>query len=232
MENNKEPYAKNLYQPKNIIGYTGNINKNPTVYFKNGNQYGHITQDHSIKTNIGREIGVSSSLYTAKNNKTTKKLEEAIDGRVFHKSRNPLIKTSNKNELKELSKAIDRYPSLKPMAHEIVLDAKSKVNIDPSLIKGRLNKATVQFEIDLKQESLQKHKPLISEFGKERMQQFKKSKEAKLETNVNKPKTMTDLLSAMAGPAINSAKAIAKSVSPKKPKKEIKNLKKPTRKMR
>lgn len=48
-------YRPDLYCPMNIIGYTGSIHNNPTVYFLNATYYGHITQDHDEKWNIGRQ---------------------------------------------------------------------------------------------------------------------------------------------------------------------------------
>lgn len=54
-------YKDDFYVQENIIGYTGKLGENPTVYFqsrnKNGNiTFGHITQEHDNKDNIGREI--------------------------------------------------------------------------------------------------------------------------------------------------------------------------------
>ena len=65
-------YEDNFYKKENIIGYTGEIKKKPTVYFAdagvlnpktvtvNGKsqivvKYGHITQAHDLKCNVGRE---------------------------------------------------------------------------------------------------------------------------------------------------------------------------------
>lgn len=49
-------YEPNFYVPENIIGYTGVLSKNPTVYFLSGTDYGHITQVHEDWTNVGREV--------------------------------------------------------------------------------------------------------------------------------------------------------------------------------
>ena len=60
-------YRGDFYAPGNIIGYTGEISFNPTVYFLNGNSFGHITQNHPCKENIGRE-GVQTEIgYTIGN---------------------------------------------------------------------------------------------------------------------------------------------------------------------
>ncbi len=47
-----------LYTKQNIIGYTKKSTIKPTVYFKNGNYYGHITQEHDLVDNIGREVPI------------------------------------------------------------------------------------------------------------------------------------------------------------------------------
>jgi len=49
------PYAPDFYVPDNIIGYTGVLQKNPTVYFMSPTHYGHITQVHDDWQNVGRE---------------------------------------------------------------------------------------------------------------------------------------------------------------------------------
>lgn len=48
-------YEPNFYQAQNIVGYTGEIGKSPTVYFMDNKNYGHITQDHPCPLNVGRE---------------------------------------------------------------------------------------------------------------------------------------------------------------------------------
>lgn len=48
-------YRPDLYCQMNIIGYTGSIHQNPTVYFLSDTHYGHITQHHKLNSNIGRE---------------------------------------------------------------------------------------------------------------------------------------------------------------------------------
>ncbi len=80
-------YMDRLYRSENIIGYTGDLQNNPTVYFfspssdVNGqpktklvgqnNQIlflnGHITQAHDIANNVGREKVVESWSYSIMN---------------------------------------------------------------------------------------------------------------------------------------------------------------------
>ncbi len=49
-------YEPNFYQAQNIVGYTGDKDKSPTVYFMSDKYYGHITQAHDCPFNVGREI--------------------------------------------------------------------------------------------------------------------------------------------------------------------------------
>ena len=80
-------YMDSFYKAENIIGYTGDINNNPTVYFyaqspgvdgmpktkKVGDSEkilflnGHITQAHGEPTNVGREVVFESWSYSLMN---------------------------------------------------------------------------------------------------------------------------------------------------------------------
>ena len=86
-------YRPDFYIPENIIGYTGRIDDNPTVYFMTGpahgpNEYGHITQAHDIGPNVGRE-GVHRSARYEMRVGATGNLEEWDGGRCIHPSRHP-----------------------------------------------------------------------------------------------------------------------------------------------
>ncbi len=52
-------YRDDFYTADNIIGYTGDINNNPTVYFRSEKDgevtFGRITQEHKDDFNVGRE---------------------------------------------------------------------------------------------------------------------------------------------------------------------------------
>ena len=65
-------YRDDFYKEENILGYTGQLGSNPTVYFADAGgvnpklqqvgdkqkvvvQFGHITQAHDDSTNVGRE---------------------------------------------------------------------------------------------------------------------------------------------------------------------------------
>ena len=92
-------YYDELYHCDNIIGYTGQLNDFPTVYFlsKELRLAGHITQWHDIFDNIGREEAIKLEDYRFGN-------EPNPSGRIVlverfrkdgvgktHTSRNPLI---------------------------------------------------------------------------------------------------------------------------------------------
>ena len=104
-------YEGSFYVRGNIIGYTGDIESNPTVYFKEGNKFGRITQDHPIASNIGRNLVRTASDYKITNG-SNGKAEEFYNGGVKHRSRNP-FKTASWFEKFTLSKAIDRFKEKK-----------------------------------------------------------------------------------------------------------------------
>jgi len=88
-------YRADFYKPENIIGYTGRIDDNPTVYFMTGpphgpNEYGHITQAHQIGPNEGRESVRRSAHYEIRAG-ADGNLEEWDNGRLVHPSRNPFV---------------------------------------------------------------------------------------------------------------------------------------------
>jgi len=77
-------YRDDFYNEENILGYTGKLEDNPTVYFadagglnpklqKVGNQqkvvvqFGHITQAHNDPKNVGREAVREAYSYTIAN---------------------------------------------------------------------------------------------------------------------------------------------------------------------
>lgn len=104
-------YREDFYTVENIIGYTGNVNLNPTVYFQKGNYFGRITQDHSCKDNIGRNEVRFAMDYRIENDGA--KAHEFYKGCRRHSSRNIFMKCG-KDSLDELSKAIQRFQEEKP----------------------------------------------------------------------------------------------------------------------
>jgi hypothetical protein len=95
-------YRDDFYTAKNIIGYTGNLNDNPTVYFANADaldptldqvdgmdkivwEYGHITQAHPRADNVGRERVFASYSYNIFNVQTQSgdhRAKESVYGRL------------------------------------------------------------------------------------------------------------------------------------------------------
>jgi hypothetical protein len=85
-------YAPDFYIPENIIGYTGVLSKNPTVYFLSSTHYGHITQVHDEWRNVGRETIRSNAQYMFGNVGDNNCLVEEDPGApMYHHSRSPMI---------------------------------------------------------------------------------------------------------------------------------------------
>lgn len=91
-------YRDDFYTVENIIGYTGNLNDFPTIYFRKLNMvtdqtmYGHITQRHIDSTNVGRMAVDSAKHYQIRNERVggvtgEMKSIERRDGQIFHESR-------------------------------------------------------------------------------------------------------------------------------------------------
>ena len=100
-------YRDDFYKKENITGYTGTIGNKETVYFKKGNTFGRITQDHKNLTNIGREAPREAADYKIENSPDGHAREYA-EGAVFHTSRNKFTEvTSSMRE--NLAKAIAKF---------------------------------------------------------------------------------------------------------------------------
>lgn len=83
-------YRDDFYIPGNIIGFTGDVDSDPTVYFQRGNEVGHITQAHDIAQNVGREEVKPYAAYSIGNNASGRCVEK--DGtRLLHESRNAFV---------------------------------------------------------------------------------------------------------------------------------------------
>ena len=120
-------YRDDLYRPIHMIGYTGQLNDQPTAYFFNpeDGSYGHITQAHEYPANIGREGVHSHESYSLANEVVEGVLRnvERRFGHAFHTSRNPLIPIcaskffpdadSDFRAFALLAPAIVRFPEMK-----------------------------------------------------------------------------------------------------------------------
>ncbi len=109
----KMSYRGDFYTPENIIGYTGNVNNNPTVYFQNGTSFGHITQAHDLGPNVGREEVRQAQDYEIRN--VNGKTQEWAGGRCIHPSRNAFISVANIDAASKylLSTAISKFTEKK-----------------------------------------------------------------------------------------------------------------------
>jgi hypothetical protein len=87
-------YRDDFYMVQNIIGYSGNLNDFPTVYFQTKDEYGHITQKHPDPQNVGRMEVYKSTGYSIGNEMvgSTLKLVEKVNGKIIHESRSTLTK--------------------------------------------------------------------------------------------------------------------------------------------
>jgi len=104
-------YEDGFYKKENIIGYTGDINISPTVYFKCNNKFGRITQSHPNRSNIGRNIVRIANDYKISNG-SNGHAEEYYDGAIRHRSRNA-FRTASWLEKIKLAKAIDLFKDQK-----------------------------------------------------------------------------------------------------------------------
>ncbi|MFA6788950.1 MAG: hypothetical protein WC149_03775 [Arcobacteraceae bacterium] len=111
-------YRDDFYKSENIIGYTGNVaNLNiVTVYFKSGNSFGRITQEHSNVDNIGRNKVREYADYAIYNHSSNgNNAVEFYDGKVQHNSRNPFIPVGNDQILRAgLAQSIVDFQAIKP----------------------------------------------------------------------------------------------------------------------
>lgn len=119
-------YRDDFYKLENIIGYTGTVENNPTVYFivmreRDGEDiyvFGRITQAHMQADNIGRERVYASAHYSGMNEEDDYGREvwvECIGERVIHTSRNPFVRIEDCSPRQKavLARAISGFPEIK-----------------------------------------------------------------------------------------------------------------------
>ena len=124
-------YRDDFYVAPNMYGYTGDIDDNPTVYFKTATEHGRITQDHPRRGNIGRDVVKGNEGYSIGNvtddNGVLRSVEYdeyvEYDRATFdrmHRSRGPLVLLSDTTDdaarvilSSILSQSIWRYTELK-----------------------------------------------------------------------------------------------------------------------
>ena len=108
-------YRPDFYIPENIIGYTGVLKKNPTVYFLSGTEYGHITQVHDAWENAGREEVHLNNSYEFGNRADNVLFEQDSATNTTHASRSPMTLISDGALAPELTHAIMVHSERKAM---------------------------------------------------------------------------------------------------------------------
>lgn len=112
-----EANAARLYQRHNIIGSTGTEDQRPTVYYRsNSGTFGHITQEHELAENVGREAAKRHPLYNFGNTGPGGALEERLGTSVFHQSRNPFVPVKDDEEREVLSQAHRDFRHIKALS--------------------------------------------------------------------------------------------------------------------
>jgi hypothetical protein len=115
-------YRDDFYKVKNIIGYTGDLGKSPTVYFMNDDEYGRITQGHKNPKNIGRNKVRSRKNYEYANELEKGKIRmvEYLNGKKLHVSRNMFIDISDNRDatIPILARAIFSFPNIKEKSYQ------------------------------------------------------------------------------------------------------------------
>jgi hypothetical protein len=114
-------YRDEFYIAENIVGYTGQLGVNPTVYFETPEEVGRITQAHPNPKNVGRNTVRKMFDYTVDNIlldgffHAQEAWETATGKKGSHRSRNPIFNEHVTNfERSRLALAIKRFPDLKP----------------------------------------------------------------------------------------------------------------------
>ena len=114
-------YRDDFYTTDNIIGYTGNLQANATVYFQKNDgrerSFGRITQDHDLKLNIGRNKVRTTTDYVVENRNIQGGLRcvEYYNGKVQHTSRNVFVPVGGLSAVQRsiLQRAIYNFPERK-----------------------------------------------------------------------------------------------------------------------
>ena len=119
-------YRNDFYIKDNIIGYTGDLRNEPTVYFlevhphnPNLKSFGRITQFHEMPERVGREFVFQSKNYHYGNDLIfgEPKLVERICDHPIHMSRNKFISVDQEDQvtINILANAIEQFTTIKPL---------------------------------------------------------------------------------------------------------------------
>jgi hypothetical protein len=102
-----------LFQAHNVIGATGLGGPSPSVYYRSGDTFSHVTTDHPKPTNIGRSKVRTYSDYHIGNTGNRGQSQEFYNGRVRHTSRQPFTPVQNEGEQQRMHVAAQRFPDPK-----------------------------------------------------------------------------------------------------------------------
>ena len=132
-------YRDDFYTIENVVGLTGSLQDNPTVYFMTEDEAGHITQAHGNKKNIGRGMVLATEGYSMKNIYNAKKgkfhLVELMGDKIIHPSRNPFVAVPN----------LENRPSEKAIFEKAILKFK-QVKIREA---GAVRQKNIKFTPDM-----------------------------------------------------------------------------------
>ncbi|WP_266171061.1 hypothetical protein [Dyella subtropica] len=106
-----------LYHPHHVIGTTSAPGQQPTVYYRTrSGTFGHITQEHRLPTNIGREPARNHHTYrfdNVTNARGETALQEELHGVLLHRSRNVFRPISTPQQREVASNAHLAFPAIK-----------------------------------------------------------------------------------------------------------------------
>lgn len=112
-------YRDDFYIAPNIIGYTGNLAAQASIYFRQGTEFGHITQAHPDGWNVGREKVRDNPNYEIVNeldpNTNRPVCVEKENGTIMHRSRNPFVTINTPGDRALAAQAITAFPDKKAM---------------------------------------------------------------------------------------------------------------------
>ncbi len=127
-------YRSDLYRFDKIIGYTGQLHRLPTVYFRCDRLgvFGRITQQHKLPFNVGRGRVESTRGYEMRNVNINGRqvLKEFRNGRCVHTSRNAFIPLHRGNDPHMIHGVNEATLGILAQALRRCPDAKTSVTYD------------------------------------------------------------------------------------------------------
>lgn len=103
-----------LFQSHNVIGATGLGGPHPSIYYRSGDTFSHVTTHHDNPRNIGRSEVRTHADYRIGNTGARGQSEEFYRGRVRHTSRNPFTPVRSEQDQQRLHTEARNFPGPKP----------------------------------------------------------------------------------------------------------------------